>query len=199
MTDKAYTYTRLIDWRNEMEIQGVLEFVASASADDCDTIRAAVRSRESVLSQTGVAQMALRAGDEVVLGGDIHPTYLRGAVAKVARVNTKTVAVDIPVDPRYRRYSGSRGVRCPNSFIERKVEGGVSSLDDKHEVSPDADTLGDFVAFKDEDTLGGQVVGPIFIGTDANGVGGERYDDKWHTRQEARAVARDLGAELIEV
>lgn len=185
-----------------MDLQEVLEFIAVADGDECEAVKAAVRSRESVRSQTGVAQMALRAGDEVVLGGDIHPTYLAGVVAKVARVNTKTVAVDLPDNPVLRRYSGAKGVRCPNSFIVGKLGDvdDVSTLADKSDVSANADSAGgDFVAFKDEDTLGGQVVGPIFIATDANGMGGERYDDKWHTRQEARAVARELGAELIEV
>ena len=46
------------------------------------------------------------------------------------------------------------------------------------------------LTWKCEDMAGRRAVGPAIL---FNGVTGRDYDDAWHTRAEARAIARRLG------
>jgi hypothetical protein len=74
--------------------------------------------REQLASQFS---RSLKVGDVVEFTSDIRPKYLIGKTATVEKINRKTVTVSCPDDPSYKRYRNSRGVRCPNTLIQ-KVE-----------------------------------------------------------------------------
>jgi len=43
--------------------------------------------------------------------------YLEGLSVTIVGTNAKSVIVAVPDEPRYRRFAGKTGVRCPNSII----------------------------------------------------------------------------------
>jgi hypothetical protein len=86
---------------------------------ELDLLADAVRSRQDYLAKRAV--VGIRPGDTVRFSDSIRPRYLIGQVAKVQKVNPKSIVVDCPVDPSYGRFSGSQNVRCPVSLIAGKV------------------------------------------------------------------------------
>lgn len=61
----------------------------------------------------------LSVGDTVVVKR-IRPRYLVGLRVVVKKVNQKTVAADIPNDPKYGRFAG-KDVRIPRSSVQKVV------------------------------------------------------------------------------
>lgn len=74
------------------------------------------QARKLALAAVHVSQ--LRGGDTVIFAQNIRPTYLRGLTATVVHVNDKSVTVNIPQDPRYGRFSGSKRCRLPISLVQ---------------------------------------------------------------------------------
>jgi hypothetical protein len=99
----------------------ILDSIIGGTHDsDLDAISDAVKQRRQILAARTVS--ALRPGDTVAFSDLIRPTYLIGREATVVRVNAKSVVVNCPDDPSYRRYCNAKSVRCPNSLIAGKVE-----------------------------------------------------------------------------
>jgi hypothetical protein len=88
--------------------------------DDLAAILDAVRLRQKTLAARQVRDLS--PGDTVRFSDAIRPKYLVGKTATVVKLNRQTVVVDCPDDPSYGRFSGSSGVRCPNSLIEGREE-----------------------------------------------------------------------------
>jgi hypothetical protein len=59
-------------------------------------------------------------GDIVFFQRGISPKYLVGKTAVVTKVNDKSVVVNVPDDPSYRRFQGKRGVRCPKTIVSKR-------------------------------------------------------------------------------
>ena len=59
-----------------------------------------------------------RYGDTVQIIGKLRPNYLWGHKFKVQKVNAKTVVIDVPNEPQYRRFAGETGVRIPKTAVK---------------------------------------------------------------------------------
>lgn len=64
---------------------------------------------------------ALTYGDIIRFSSRINPKYLSGLTATVVKFNPKTIVVDCPDDPRYRRFQGAKNIRCPKNVIEGRA------------------------------------------------------------------------------
>ncbi len=84
--------------------------------DDLDGLAHAIKMRRDEIAFSQAE--GLRPGDEIAFKAPISPKYLIGLKAEVVKVNRKSVVVDIPADPAYRRFRGGQGVRCPISCVE---------------------------------------------------------------------------------
>lgn len=86
---------------------------------DLSTVAQAVRDRQDEIALEGARRLTV--GDTVTFTAPISPKYLIGQEARVTKVNRKSVVVDVPDEPSYRRFRGATGVRCPISCIATEV------------------------------------------------------------------------------
>lgn len=64
------------------------------------------------------SEAKFRVGQDVKIVGKLRPNYLFGMTFPVVKVNDKTVCIDVPNDPVYRRFSGQKGLRIPKTAVE---------------------------------------------------------------------------------
>lgn len=76
----------------------------------------AVSLRKDIVADRLVRGISI--GDEVRFSDSVRPKYLAGKTATVTKINRKTIVVDCPDDPSYKKYRNSKNVKCPNSIIE---------------------------------------------------------------------------------
>lgn len=95
--------------------QHVIDILDGKYDENLDGIAEALRTRRATLVQRNV--VGIKPGDTVKFSDSIRPKYLAGMAATVVKRNAKSIVVDVPADPAYGRFSGARGVRCPNSLI----------------------------------------------------------------------------------
>jgi hypothetical protein len=92
--------------------------IVTGELDDIlDHLDLSITMRRETLSDNIVNEISI--GDDVRFNDSVKPKYLAGKTAKVVKINRKTIVVDCPDDPEYRRFANSKRVRCPNSIIEK--------------------------------------------------------------------------------
>ena len=79
-------------------------------------IVSAVSLRKEIVADRAARDISI--GDEVRFNDTIRPKYLAGKTATVVKINRKTIVVNCPDDPSYKKYRNSKNVRCPNSLID---------------------------------------------------------------------------------
>jgi len=92
--------------------------------DDLDLLKEIV-SRASIRIANMVGddkreKPTYRRGDIVFFTNGISPKYLFGKTATVVKVNDKSVLVNVPDEPQYRRFAGARNVRCPKGIVSTR-------------------------------------------------------------------------------
>ncbi|SRR6266550_250350 len=96
----------------------LLEDILTGEHDDLlAEIVSAATERRKYLAKIEIVN--INPGDTIRFLNTCKPTYLRGVTAVVKKVNGASVVVDIDLNPRYGRFSGSKNVRCPASIIEK--------------------------------------------------------------------------------
>ena len=85
--------------------------------DDLEKIKRAVYARQALKGGQQRAEDFI-VGQMVEIIGKLKPNYLFGHRFEVTKVNDKTVCVNVPRDPKYRRFSGSRSVRIPKNAVK---------------------------------------------------------------------------------
>ena len=63
----------------------------------------------------------IRRGDTIKVTGKLRPNYLLGHTFVVVKTNPKTIVIDVPNEPQYRRFAGSEGVRIPRNAVVKVV------------------------------------------------------------------------------
>lgn len=107
---------------NPEQFQEFLAAIQVGTHDDSlDEIASALDYRREVIAKRLLA--AIKPGDKVRFKSNAKPKYLQGLTATVEKVDPATVAnpkvqVKVPNDPKYRKYRGSSGIRCPLSIVE---------------------------------------------------------------------------------
>lgn len=64
-------------------------------------------------------QLGIEVGDTIKIVGKLKPNYLMGWTFPVTKVNAKTVSINVPDEPQYRRFAGLKSVRIPRGAVER--------------------------------------------------------------------------------
>lgn len=97
----------------------VASLVRGEYDEDIAALKQALAARAEVLRATNsaVLRATLTVGSKVRFVDSIRPKYLAGLEATVAKVNGKSVSVNIDNASSARRY-GAGPVRCPLSLVE---------------------------------------------------------------------------------
>lgn len=103
--------------------QEILDMIFEGDLDgDLDKIKKQIFDRRALLGlerQVDEFQQNFRVGDMIKITGRLKPNYLFGHEFLVNKVNTKTVVIDVPNDPKFRRFAGSSGVRIPKTAVKK--------------------------------------------------------------------------------
>src|SRR5213592_2696597 len=101
--------------------QEIIDIISSGDVDnDLDMIQAVVLERRAFLprrhheDKNGI--FVVGATIEVV--GRLRPNYLFGHRFEVVKVNDKSVCIDVPDEPRFRRFAGHKSVRMPKTALK---------------------------------------------------------------------------------
>lgn len=105
--------------------QEILDIIRSGDVDErLGEIRLAVHGRMALRPRKHdndppeIPRTDFRVGATVEVTGKLKPNYLFGKQFIVNKINSKTVVVDIPNDPIYKRFAGSNGVRIPKAALK---------------------------------------------------------------------------------
>lgn len=101
----------------------IMDIIRSGDVDDnLAVIEMAIRERRSILAgQKRVPEIPrtdFHVGCTVKVTGKLKPNYLFGHTFEAKKVNHKTVVVDVPDHPLYRRFAGHNGVRIPKTALQ---------------------------------------------------------------------------------
>ena len=101
--------------------QEILDIIRSGDVDtDLEEIKIAVLSRIAFLPKEEQQQNYERGftvGAMVKVNAKLRPNYLFGHTFMVKKVNEKSVVVDVPDEPQFRRFAGHRDVRIPKTAL----------------------------------------------------------------------------------
>ena len=103
-------------------LEEIIDAILDGVVDnDMDKLNSAIKQRKEIKNSRKI--LFISVGDSVGFNSQANPKYLQGKVALVTKVNKSTVTVDMPEDYSLRKYSGSRGVRCPISIVDKIDDG----------------------------------------------------------------------------
>ena len=98
--------------------QEILEIIRSGDVDtDLEEIKIAVLIRIAELADLPNYERGFTVGAVVEVNTKLRPNYLYGHRFIVKKINEKTVVVDIPNEPQYRRFAGHTDVRIPKTAL----------------------------------------------------------------------------------
>ena len=102
---------------NQITVEQVCEFIATASQEDLECIKSAldIANQEERMRSNEEKMSEYRVGDRVKFTCTTRPEYLRGMTATITDIKRKRVVVNL--DRPIGRFS--RGIRTPVSLIEK--------------------------------------------------------------------------------
>lgn len=104
--------TELLDRVQSGQLDNFVRILSGMTNEDLQDLRDCAAERVQAIGSI----RELSPGSEVVITST-RPRYLVGARVTVVRANERTVTVQFPTNPRYRRYSGASGVRVPIACV----------------------------------------------------------------------------------
>ena len=103
----------------EQITQEILDIILSGDVDDdLAKIERAVYARRALKGEQQRGEEPFVVGRKVEVVEKLRPNYLFGHRFEIVKVNDKSVCVNVPSDPRYRRFSGSKSLRLPKSAVK---------------------------------------------------------------------------------
>lgn len=99
--------------------QEIIDIIKSGDVDgSLNIIDMALQGRRAIKGGQKRAEEVFARGKTVEIMGKLKPNYLFGHRFEIQKVNPKTVVINVPNDPKFRRFAGHNGVRIPKTAVK---------------------------------------------------------------------------------